>query len=512
MESNNSDHQRKTKIDLPTCQKMIDNIGDALIIVQDGLIKYANLQAIDQFGCHYAEEVIGKELQLFIHPDDFTKVRLNQAKRIAGGQLEPFYEVRIISQNGNIVQLEIRENVMYWEGRPATLSILADVTERRRREAQLFQSQKMEAIGALAGSMAHAFSHILKGIEEYVSVLLLNRNSNEPDIDKLNKMQLLVQKGTDLTADLRNFCHEGSCEMNRTDFNQLVARIVDKFYWTNKNIIFHLQCEKDLWPVAVDQMQMEQVLIDLCVSALPAIPGSVRHVYLVTENITLSSAVAEPLKVKPGNYIRMTMTDTAGSMDEEACRRVFEPVFPAPGKDQAGGINLAAAYGIIRQHGGVIDAVSALAEGTVFTIYLPVSSPSECQKTADQQTGNSGNETILLVDDEASIIELCSEMLTSLGYKVLQADNGEDALKIYGQRGGSIDLVILDMMMPGLSGAETFDALKSVNPEVKVVLSTGYSISDEADKIKDKGCAALIQKPFYIQDLSRKIREVLDNN
>jgi CheY-like chemotaxis protein len=215
------------------------------------------------------------------------------------------------------------------------------------------------------------------------------------------------------------------------------------------------------------------------------------------------------MDVKEGNYVRIMISDMGRGMDEETCRRVFEPFFTTKDKDRGTGLALASAYGIIKEHGGTIDVMSKLGQGSTFTIYLPASTKEISRETADAKTLIEGHETILLVDDETTIIDVCNEMLSSLGYNILTAGNGRDAIKIYEANQDKIDLVILDMIMPGFSGGETFDSLKSINPEVEVMLSTGYIISDQIKSLMSKGCRGFIQKPFRMEELSEKIREVL---
>jgi len=197
-------------------------------------------------------------------------------------------------------------------------------------------------------------------------------------------------------------------------------------------------------------------------------------------------------------------------MDEETCRRVFEPFFTTREKGRGVGLGLASAYGIIKEHGGTINVASKAGQGTTFNIYLPVSDKKIVKDTTVDETIIKGRETILLVDDEESIVDVCGEILETLGYNVLKAGNGHDALKIFADNKDLIDLVILDMIMPGLSGNETFDGLKLINPQVKVLLSSGYVTGNQAKIIMEKGCQAFIQKPFRMEEFSRKIREVLD--
>jgi two-component system, cell cycle sensor histidine kinase and response regulator CckA len=342
--------------------------------------------------------------------------------------------------------------------------------------------------------------------------MLLNKDSGDPDFSKLNNMQSLVQSGADLTANLLGFARGGQYELRPTDLNELVSNTANVFGRTKKEVLIHQKYEKNIWPVEVDRVQIEQVLINLYVNAWQVMSGNGGDIYLETNNLTLSDADAQAMNIKEGDYVQIIVTDNGSGMDEETCRRVFEPFFTTKAKRRGVGLGLASAYGIIKEHGGIIGVASELGRGTIFSIYLPASAKEISRETISDKTIIKGDETILLVDDEESIIDVCGEILDALGYNVLQARNGRDALKIYEENKSGVDLVILDVIMPGLSGGETFDALKLMNPEVKVMLSSGYIVSDLAKKIMDKGCQAFIQKPFHMEELSRKVREVLDRN
>jgi CheY-like chemotaxis protein len=233
------------------------------------------------------------------------------------------------------------------------------------------------------------------------------------------------------------------------------------------------------------------------------------NIYIETKNVTINKNAAV-MNMASGDYINITITDTGVGMDKDTCQRVFEPFFTTKEKGRGVGLGLASAYGIIKEHGGFIDLTSELGRGTTFTIFFPASKKEIVKENFAAKTIFKGTETILLVDDEDFVLDVCREMLIALGYNIFIAHNGNEALQIYKTSHDTINLAILDMIMPGLSGSETYEGLKLINPEVKVILSTGYSISEQAKKIMDSGCQALIQKPFRIADLSRKIREVLD--
>lgn len=313
-----------------------------------------------------------------------------------------------------------------------------------------------------------------------------------------------------MTRDLLGFARGGKYEVKPTDLNVLIQHENEVFGRTKKEIRIHEKYEADLWPTEVDQGQIQQVLMNLYVNAWQAMPAG-GDLYIQTENVTLDEPYTHPFGVAPGKYVKISVSDTGTGMDEPTREKIFDPFFSTKGRGQGSGLGLASVYGIIKNHGGFINVYSERGEGTTFNIYLPASEKAlveEGPKPEDQGI-QYGQGTILLVDDEDMVIEVGSQMLETLGYQVLTARTGQEALDIYEDQKDQIDLVILDMIMPGMGGGETFDRMKELDKSVRVILSSGYSINGQAREIIDRGCHGFIQKPFSLNDLSLKVSNVL---
>ncbi len=389
-----------------------------------------------------------------------------------------------------------------------SIGSLIDISDRKRLEEELRQVQKMEAIGTLAGGIAHDFNNILMGIQGYASLMLLNLESHHPHFERLKTIEEYVQSGANLTRQLLGFARGGKYEVTSTNLNEIVEKTSTLFGRTKKEIRIETKFDPDLWSVDADRGQMEQVLLNLYVNAWHAMPGG-GSLSLETANIRLSGNSGETFDAASGEHVRISVKDTGVGMDEKTKSRIFEPFFTTKGMGRGTGLGLATVYGIVQGHGGTITVESEKGKGTTFHICLPASHREASRIAPAREVLERGCETILLVDDEEGIVSVSTDLLDHLGYRVMTAKSGREALDIYGKDGKAIDLVILDMIMPGMSGGETFDHLKELNPEIKVILSSGYSLDGMASQIMEHGCRSFIQKPFSLSSMSQKIREAL---
>ncbi len=493
-----------------------ENSLSYIILMHKGEVIFANRKVLQDSG-YSMRELLGREALTHIHPDDRRSVRRMVRKRIVGHSVPSPMECRYTARNGEIRWIELAVLPTTYQGELAVLIHGTDITQRKvafeeqqRLEARLRQAQKMEAIGTLAGGIAHDFNNLLMGIQGNAALMQAKVAHADPFNERLRNIQQYVRNGAELTSQLLGYARGGKYEVKPLNINDLAAQSSHMFGRTKKEIVIRHDMQPDIWSVEADQGQIEQVLLNLYVNAWQAMPGG-GELFLQTRNVVLSENDTKTMPIESGEYVCISVTDTGIGMDAETLTKIFDPFFTTRQRQRGTGLGLASAYGIIRNHGGSIGCRSKPNEGATFDIYLPRSNKSPIEEDTALQNVETGSETILLVDDEQMVLSVGEDMLAYLGYAVITAQNGRAAVDIVKQRGKEIDLVILDMIMPDLGGAETFELLREVDPQMPILLCTGYSMDGQASKIIARGCNGFIQKPFDLEALSTRVREVLEN-
>lgn len=497
---------------------LADNVTDVIWVRDmDLALTYVSPSIINQTG-HTVEETMGRTLEQALTPDSLKlvgEVVAEELKIEEDEQKDRFrsrtIEVEINCKDGATIWTEIKMTFLRDPlGNPTgIIGVTRDITERKRLEAQLQQAHKMESLGTLAGGIAHDFNNLLMGIQGRTSLMLLDTDSYDPHFEHLKGIEGYVQSASDLTKQLLAFARGGKYEVKPVDLNAIIQKSSDMFGRTKKEIIIHRKSQKDIWAVEVDRSQIEQVMLNLYVNAWQSMPGG-GELFLETENVRLDDDFLKPYGVKSGKYVKISVTDTGVGMDKATRERIFDPFFTTKEMGRGTGLGLASAYGIINNHEGIIIVESTKGMGATFHVYLPASDKQVIKETEPSTEIIKGQETILLVDDEDMILEVGKALLKQMGYKVLVAPSGQAAIELYKANQDEIEMVILDMIMPEMGGGDTYDRLKKINPDIKALLSSGYSIDGEATEILKRGCNGFIQKPFDIKDLSQKIRAVLD--
>jgi two-component system, cell cycle sensor histidine kinase and response regulator CckA len=422
-------------------------------------------------------------------------------------------EVRWKRKDGSAITVRLSgRSADSGDDRDATVEIIAeDVTERRALEDQFRQAQKMEAVGRLAGGVAHDFNNLLMVVSGYTEVLLEELNENDPLLPKIQAIQQAADRATTLTRQLLAFSRKQLLELKVVDVNSIVAdmeRLLRPLI--GENIDLTTRLSPNVGHTRADAGQLEQVIMNLVVNAKDAMPNGGR-ILIQTSEENLDTVRQERFLIQPGPYILLSVSDTGGGMDKETQSRIFEPFFTTKEKGKGTGLGLSTVYGIVKQSGGYVFAHSEMGSGTTFRIYLPkVTDPTGQPGVAKHQPMSiGGSETVLLVEDEESVRELVRETLKNKGYSVMEACDGISGMKVAEAHGGKIDILITDVVMPGMSGRELAQRITASRPTIKVLFLSGYT--EDAiihEGVLDPG-TAFLQKPFTLQALARKVRDVL---
>ncbi len=482
----------------------------------DGTLTFVNKAYCSQLNIK-REELIGQNFFQFIPDYENKKVR-NHFMSLNPKSPTVTYEHQVITPDGELKwQMWTVQALFNEQGYPAEYQSLGrDFTEenlarseKAKLEIQLQQTRKLEDIRILLGGIAQDFNNFLMGIQGRSSLMLSDTDSSHPHFVHIKGIEEYVLGAAELTKQLLGFARVEKYEKRPTDINELIKRSSEMFCRTKKELKIDTKYQANIWTVKVDQSQIEQVLFNLFRKASQAMKG-VGELYLETQNIIIDRNHVSPNGMAPGKYVRISVTDTRTVMDKETQDHIFDPFFTTKEMGIGIGLGLASAYGIIKNHDGIINLQSNKDTGSTFNIYLPASEQEIIKKEHLSEEILTGSETILFVDDNDMIVDMSRQLLEKMGYTAMTAKSEKEALSIYKQSKDKIDIVILDMIMPEMGGGETYDRLKKINPQVKVLLLSGYRIDEQVSEILKRGCDGFIQKPFEMKELSRKIRGILD--
>jgi len=492
-------------------RSLLNSSADAVAIYDlEGRTRYVSPAFTKIFGWTLAD-VRNRKMPFLPESEKEETLSIIQALVENGTPCHDF-ETKRYTRKGDLLDVSISASRYNdHNGKPSGILVtIRDVSEKKRLEAQLRYAQKMEAIGTLAGGIAHDFNNLLMGILGNISLVLMDMNESHPQYERIQSIENYIQSGSKLTKQLLGFARKGKYEVKPVNLNDVIRQTAEAFGRARKQITIHADLDENLSIVEADPGQLEQILLNLYLNAADAMPGG-GELVIKTENITDPSIIEKPFHPKPGNYILLTLSDTGVGMDEKTMERIFDPFFTTKQMGRGTGLGMASVYGIVKGHNGFIDVQSTKGQGSTFTIYLPATSATDRLTVQRKETDGSialQSGTILIIDDEEMILDVGTRMLRKLGFTVLSVDNGKDAIKIYQDHKNHIDLIILDMVMPGMNGGDVYDFVKQIKPDAKVILSSGYSMDGSAKEIIDRGCDGFIQKPFNMLQLSTKIYEV----
>jgi len=514
----------KTEEALRSSEQRYRNILDSIVdgyyeIDLDGRLLFCNDALLRIFDYRNSEatdidaKILMDESNLSLAIDTFTQV-------IHSGKPAHASDWEMLRKDGTAIQVEASISLVSDSDGRATgfRGIVRDISRRVRTarekadlEVQLQRSQRMEAIGTLAGGIAHNFNNLLMGIQGNISLLMQEHDAGRPQTDRLETIEALVDGGSKLTSQLLGYARSGRVDVRIIDINSLVLETAETFSLTRREFRIHTALAECNLAIEVDPTQIEQALLNLLINAADAMRGG-GDITITSCQVPHTELMILDDKITTGDHAVVSVSDTGCGMDQSTIEHIFEPFFTTKGLTGGTGLGLASTYGIIRAHGGLIDVESTVGEGSTFSFSFPLADGDVGRECETRESPVMGEGTILVVEDDEAVLEACSSMLSMLNYTPICVSSGRAAIDIFERRKDEIALVVLDLILADLSGAEVFDAIRSIDSDARVLLSSGYSIDGEAAGLLERGCDDFIQKPFTMQQLSQKIEGLLRRN
>lgn len=492
-------------------RSIIEESHVGVYIIQDNVFTFVNPMFCAIHGYTY-DEIVGKMgPRDFVLPEDFAVVRDSIKRRFASEIKTAELNYRIRRKDGEIRIIKAIGSSILYKRRLAIIGTILDLSKEKVLEEQLLQSQKLETVGRLAGGIAHDFNNMLGVILGNVQLAKINLRPDEKAFEFCQSIEKATSRAAGFVKQLLAFSRRQLLELKVCDLNQLLVNFESMVQRViGENIEMSIIPAPGLPAIKADETQINQVLLNLVVNARDAMPeGGILTVSTGTANIDNKYIQLHP-DVSPGSYVVMSVSDTGIGMEKKITEKMFEPFFTT--KAGGSGLGLSVVYGIIKQHGGFVDVISEYGRGTTFKVYLPRAEEAAAGTSEKSSAVHIGSETILVVEDDDDFRRVEAELLKKLGYRVYTASDGIEGIDMFKEKREEIDLVILDVVMPRMSGRETLEEIRKIRPGVSSLFVTGYSLDGiHANYILEQGIDA-IQKPFSLDTLSRKIREVMEKN
>ncbi len=486
--------------------------SSAAIWIHDGQrFLYANPAALELSG-YTAEELYKMAPMEIVHPDFRELVKRRSEERMHGTKTPKHYEYQILKKSGEPAWIDFSGASIDYQGRSAIIASAYDISDRKKLEEQLFQAQKMESIGRLAGGVAHDYNNMLGVIIGYSDLLIKKMAKADPARRSAEMILAAAKRAADITRQLLAFARREIVSprvLNPNDEINSLLEMLQRLIGEDKKLKF--MPAKDLWNIKIDRTQFDQILVNLSTNARDALEG-VGTITIETSEITIDEAyVRNNLDFSPGEYVLISFTDSGTGMSEETRNRSFEPFFTTKAKGQGSGLGLSTIYGIVKQNGGNINVYSELGMGSTFRIYLPrAEGDVESLERIQEEEPINGTETILIVEDQADLLEIAKKCLQEYGYKVLTALSPGEGIRLCESYPGEIHLLLTNVVMPVMNGKELRNRIQAIKPSMKAIFMSGYTADIIAHEgVLDEG-VDFVQKPFTPKGLAKKVREVLE--
>ena len=483
---------------------------------KNGVIQRCNLTESILLG-YSKEELVGRPVFKIYHPSQHERVRENLRLIFEEGRELRGIEEQVQHKDGSTIDVSVNTSLVFnGDGKPITARmVFRDITEKKKFENQILQSQKIDSVGNLAGGIAHDFNNILTSILGSASIMRRRIKDDLRYVKYVDLIETASRRGAALTRQLLTFARKSSPHVRLVDMNQIIEETIRLIEATTpKSIIIKKSLSVDPAVVNADEGQIQQAIMNLAINARDAMPNG-GNLYISCKTAELEEEQARNIpEGKPGSYVVLTLADTGAGIPHRLLGRIFEPFFTTKEEGKGTGLGLSVVYGVVRSHQGYITVDSEVNNGATFTIYLPraVEGPSERPMQKSKPAVVGGNENILLVEDELSVSEIGSDIMKELGYRVQIARNGREAVEAINADPDKFQLVVLDMNMPQMGGKAAFEIIKEQYPHLKVLICSGYSAQILEDSKFLHIVEGYLQKPYGVEDLAIHMRSILDGS
>jgi PAS domain S-box-containing protein len=501
-------------------RSLVEFAPEALFVQSHNRFVYLNPLMLNLLGANSQEELIGRDFRDFVAPEYLNAVKDRISFQFSTGMPAPPMEQEYLTLHGQRIPVETTAMAIRYHGENANLVFVRDIRYRKHSEeekaklqAQLLHAQKLESVGRLAGGIAHDFNNILMIIKNCCYICMKETDSNHQTYQFLIETNKAAQRATDLTRQLLAFSRQQHIAAKVIDLSEVVGGMTKMI----KRLIgedIHLECAsaKDIWAVRLDPSQIDQILVNLCVNSRDAIRDVGKINIEITNQKIDESYCEEHPYFKPGEYVLLTVSDNGSGMNADILSHIFEPFYTTKEMGKGTGLGLAMVYGIVKQNDGFIEVCSEPDIGTTFKIFFPRYKGEDTTNNGekDEIIIPRGHETILLAEDDAEILSLCSQMLTALGYKVLSANTPAEAINLAREHREEINLLLTDVIMPDMNGKDLAERLRETHPELKCLFMSGYTADIISQHVEIEDGIFFMQKPFSLSDIGSKVRELLD--
>jgi PAS domain S-box-containing protein len=492
-------------------RQLVENANDAIFVAKDGMMMFHNQKTEEMIG-YSGEELHRIPFIDLVHPDDRNMVVENHLKRLQGEEFHSTYSFRVVHKAGHVMWGELNAVLITWEGEPAVLCFIRDISEQKRLEEQVRQKQRLESIGTLAGGIAHDFNNMLAAITGFTELALLENGQDRRQRTKLEEVLKAGKRARDLVNQILTFSRQSDGERKPIRIRNILEDCLNMIRASvPATIEIRREFETPSDRVLADPTQLHQVMINLFSNATHAMrrQGGILEVSLTEEHLD-AEAAGRHADLRPGPYLNLTVKDTGHGMEKGVADRVFDPFFTTKGPGEGTGMGLAVVHGIVKRHQGAISVRSEPGIGTVFSVLLP---QFEQVAGADDEPATptvSRDARVLFVDDEPALAKLHLEMLDRMGYQVVACTSGLEALEAFRTDPARFDLVVTDLTMPNMTGLELAKKLNEIRPNTPVILCTGFSETVDGPEARSLGIRETLMKPVLADDLAQAVGRVLD--